>query len=772
MKLKKILMMCVISFCMALSLHASNIINGKVVISGTEIPIYKATITHADTTVYSNKKGLFTLPISTQNATIVIQANGYTKEEWLVPDSNPDASIKVYELKIKTVIKADKQKVIANREEEKISYYYVPDKQIKRLSENNLFADTMSAIKMLPGVGSKSSFDAQMYIRGGAAYEIVGVLDNVPIFQPYHWGGRVSLFNAKVAQKVEFYPGGYDARGGQSLSGIIDVYTKDGSFKKKYQELDINMTEMNYYGTFPITTDKTTTMVSYRRTYYDLFAPLFIKSDSGKVNMPYLQSFQGKLVHKLSPKHKLKLGIYGFNDGADVPLDVYSDDDESNEDEDGKFVYDTQKYIVSTQLDTTLGKNVFNEALLAFYQNKGDLALTNEWGVSSIWKEKNLILRDDISWKINEKHSLESGIIIYQVGLSTTSSWEQQPNPYEPGSVAVNVSEKIQQDMGLQMLYLQDRWALTPKTMINAGVRLESVKVTNFARQYDWQPRLSIEQRVGEATTLKTYYGKYGQQNYLTDSTLVSATTMERNLANITMDRADHYGMGLEHYLSLNTLFKTEVFYKDYDNIAIDMGRYPEIRHENKGVGHAKGLELMLQKVDGKHLEGWMTYTLSSTRRTNKDGWYTPEYDIRHMLNVYGDLNLNDRFTMVTNIKISTGTPYTPILGSEINPQTGAEQYIQGAYLSKRLPTYFRTDVWFELPGVQLICPIPFLPISDQKIGKIFPTWKLNGKTRIGFHNVFNRKNPTQYTWDNDKQEGTFINDFPFMIIFGYNIIL
>ena len=342
---------------------------------------------------------------------------------------------------------------------------------------------------------------------------------------------------------------------------------------------------MNYYGTFPITTDKTTTMVSYRRTYYDLFAPLFIKSDSGKVNLPYFQSFQGKLVHKLSPKHKLKFGIYGFNDGADMPLDAFSDDDESDEDEDGKFVYDT-KYIVNTQLDTTLGKNIFNEAMLAFYQNKGDFALTNEWGVSSIWKEKNLILRDDIT-QINEKHSLESGIILYQSGISNTSSWEQQPDPYEPGSVTVNVSEQIKQNVGLQMLYLQDRWSITPKTMVNAGIRLESTKTESFEREYSWQPRLSIEQRFGDQTTLKTYYGKYGQGTYLTDSTLVSETNMERNLADTTMDRADHYGVGLEHYLSLNTLFKA-VFYKDYNNLAIDMGTYPEIHHENKGVGRTK----------------------------------------------------------------------------------------------------------------------------------------------------------------------------------------
>ena len=98
----------------------------------------------------------------------------------------------------------------------------------------------------------------------------------------------VSIFNAKIAQKVDFYPGGYDARGGQSLSGLIDVYTRDGNFKHSETELDANLTELNIYHTSPIQKDKSTTMISYRRTYYDLFSPLFVSSDSGTVNMPNL----------------------------------------------------------------------------------------------------------------------------------------------------------------------------------------------------------------------------------------------------------------------------------------------------------------------------------------------------------------------------------------------------------------------------------------------------------------------------------------------------
>ncbi|MEK9657796.1 MAG: TonB-dependent receptor [bacterium] len=756
--------------CVLLSsvVYATVPITGRVVIKDSSIPIKGALVRMGDQTRYSDANGHFSLISPSSNTHIEISANGYATKHWNSQALKQALESGYFPLAIKTVIKAGKQQVIANRDQEKISYYYVDDKVIQRLSEGSLFSDTMSALKMLPGVASKSSFDAKMYIRGGSAYEIVGVLDDVPIMQPYHWGGRVSIFNAKIAKHVDFYPGGYDARGGQSLSGIIDVYTKDGDFDQKQQELDINMTELNYYGTFPITKKQTTSMVSYRRTYYDLFAPLFIKSDSGSVNMPYLQSFQGKLTHKLDDSHSVRLALYGFQDGANTPLDVFSDTDEK-----GKFIYDSGKYIVSTKVDSTLSPTLFNEALVAYYQNKGTFALTNKNDVDVSWHERNVILRDDLTWKGHEQHTIEAGTILYVTKATNTSSWIQSPNPKEPGSVTQNVKTSIDIPILISSLYLQDHWAFTPDLTLMTGLRLDVVRLDNYALQYDWQPRISLEYMLNDRSKIKGYYGRYAQQNYQINSLFSSSgSTLEGRIADTVMEKAQHYGIGIEHYLSPSTLFKSELFYKHYDDLGINVARYPEERYENQGFGHAHGLELMLQKVSGKRFEGWGTYTWSSTRRKDtQHGWFYPDYDIRHMLNLYGDYKVNKTLTVISNVKLSTGSPYTPILSASNNPQTGALEYQLGDYLSKRLPTYFRVDLWFETPGVRLFLPIPFLPISSHMKWGIFPYWELKGKTRLGLFNVLNRKNPSDYRWNKKKNKATFINDFPFMFIFGYKII-
>lgn len=619
---------------------------------------------------------------------------------------------------------------------------------------------------MLPGVASKGSFDASMYIRGGSAYEMVGVIDNIPIYQPYFWGGRVSLFNSKIAQKVDFFPGGYSAKYGHSLSGIIDVYTKDGDFKKAYKELDISITEMNYYQTAPIQKDKSAYMISYRRTYYDIFAPLFISDDSGPVNMPYLQSFQGKVTHKFNESQKLRTGFYIFNDGADMPLNLGE-----NDNHEGKFIYDGNKIIVSSQLDSTLSKKLFNQLTLAYYTDDGFYKTTDEHAIDAKWNEDTWMLRNDLTWELSAAHQIEGGGIYYGIARDNTSSWVQPPDPEEANSVTVNASAQANFPVVFSSLYLQDRWKMTEQSTLLMGLRWDGVKVSDFSWNSYVQPRISYQYQLAPKTTLKSYYGVYRQ--YPSDainSKLSGTNTLIREPANLKMELAAHYGTGVEHFIGDDIRFKLEAFYKDYDQLSIDTGTYPEETYKNKGVGKAGGIELMLHKISGDDYDGWITYTFSKTRRKDVDGWFIPDFDVTHMINMYGDFKVGTANHLVTTIKYSTGLPYTPILDTKTNSNTGALEYTLGNRYSKRLSDYFRVDVWYEWPGATVMLPIPFLPLSKKKIWGVFPAWDFKGSTRFGIYNLLNTRNQTSYYWSESKNKAEFVYDFPLMMIFGYNI--
>ena len=114
---------------------------------------------------------------------------------------------------------------------------------------------------------------------------------------------------------------------------------------------------------------------------------------------------------------------------------------------------------------------------------------------------------------------------------------------------------------------------------------------------------------------------------------------LESSLPDVDMEESIHYGTGVSHFLSESILVKTEVFYKKYNQLSINTANYPLEEYKNVGQGKAGGIELMIQKFSGK-IEGWLTYTQSKTRRNNQEGWFTPEYDVLHMANLYADINI------------------------------------------------------------------------------------------------------------------------------------
>ncbi|RAP30749.1 hypothetical protein DID78_02250 [Candidatus Marinamargulisbacteria bacterium SCGC AG-343-D04] len=753
--------------CLKSSLLFGYVASGKVLIKETTLPVKNAHIYTKDATTQSTNSGEFELEIEGENTLLKVEANGYEPYETILNvTSNIDLII---ELDLKTVIKAEKQTVLANRDQAQLSFYNVEEKAISRLAEATLFADTMNSLKMLPGVASKGTFDANLYIRGGNSYEIIGILDNLPVYAPYFFGGRVSIFNSKITKRVAFYPGGFEAKGGQSLSGILDVYTKDGNFKKRETEVDVNLTESNIYHAGPIKEDESAYMLSYRRTYYDLFAPLFISSKHGSVNMPYLQSFQTKFTQKLSESQTLRLGLYYFNDGLDIPFEVIDEVEEE-----GSFKYDLSQTILSLSHTAALSKYMVNEVTVGYYGRGGDYSVVVvEDNIDNAMKlkESSVIIRDDISWDMNDKHHIEFGGILYQTAIDNSLVFTVPPDPRKEGHVTINVTGKLKEPIAIYSGYLQDTWSLTEKLSFKIGARWENTRYSDFSWNSTLDPRAQIRYSLSDNTIINSYYGTYSQQLFEGNRRIVSGTEFDFSAADTDMERATHYGSGVEHYLSNTLLLKGEVFYKDYEELVIDIDDSEIVNFKNNGVGKAGGVELLLQKLSTEKGEGWATYTFSKTRRRDTEGWYIPDYDITHMVNVYADIVVRPKLHIIGTLKYSTGTPYTPVLGTEINPVTGAEEYQLGSRYSKRLDDYLRLDLWVEYDKVKFVFPIPFLPISKEKTLGIFPTWIREGATRLGVYNLLFRQNPTSYRWDEKKKEESFVYDFPFMIIYGYTLV-
>ncbi len=88
-----------------------------------------------------------------------------------------------------------------------------------------LGGDSLRSANLLPGMSSMG-VSVSPKIRGGLEDEVLVLLDGVEIIDPYHFANYQNLFSAidpRVIDDVDVYSGGFPARYGNRMSGVMEI---------------------------------------------------------------------------------------------------------------------------------------------------------------------------------------------------------------------------------------------------------------------------------------------------------------------------------------------------------------------------------------------------------------------------------------------------------------------------------------------------------------------------------------------------------------------
>lgn len=88
--------------------------------------------------------------------------------------------------------------------------------------------DLATYLQTLPGVTTTSDRGGQVFVRGGTPAENLVLVDDIPIYQPYHILGFFSVFPEDLVSGADFYAGGFGARYSGRTSSVLDVRLRDG----------------------------------------------------------------------------------------------------------------------------------------------------------------------------------------------------------------------------------------------------------------------------------------------------------------------------------------------------------------------------------------------------------------------------------------------------------------------------------------------------------------------------------------------------------------
>ncbi len=628
--------------------------------------------------------------------------------------------------------------------------------QVRKLPALFGEVDIIKNIQMLPGVITAGEGTSSFYVRGGSADQNLILIDEAPIYDPSHLFGLFSVFNADVIKDSELYKGGIPARFGGRLSSILEVRTKDGNNKNFSVAGGIGTMASRLTVEGPLKNDKSSFIVSARRSYIDLF----LKA-ADQDNLVHFYDINAKVNLKYNNNNRFFLAFYSGRD-------VFNFSDEFG-------------FAWGNKTATFRWNHLFSERLFSntsVIASNFDYKLELKDPVQGFkWTSdlQELSVKYDLSYFINTNNELSFGYHI-------------TGRRFSPGRISPNTEGSIFSDVELQRMYALDhafyisnQQRLSDKVMLDYGVRLSifqnlgssdlylyedpgnnvDIQRTDTIHYGAWEniktyvnlePRLAVRYMIDDRQSVKLSYNRMVQNTHLISAGTVPVPFNTWNPSGYYLkpQLADQIAAGYFRNFQDNMYeLSVEAYYKNIQNVT-DFADNAEIFFNEdlstefrQGNAWAYGLEFMVTKTTGK-LNGSLAYTFSNARRkvqgVNLDRSFAANYDRRNVVNLSLAYDANTKWTFGANFTYSTGRPTTLPTGKfeyqNYNPDVITER---NGY---RLPAFHRLD------------------LSATLTPKKNANRRWHGQWVFSVYNVYNRKNPfTIYTRTTKNSDGEVVGD-------------
>lgn len=653
-------------------------------------------------------------------------------------------------------IVVEDERIDANVVDVQMSRNTIDMNQVRKLPALFGEVDIIKNIQMLPGVITAGEGTSSFFVRGGSADQNLILIDEAPVYDPSHLFGLFSVFNADVIKESELYKGGIPARFGGRLSSILEVRTKDGNNKEFQGAGGIGTMASRVMLEGPIKKEKSSFIVSARRSYVDLFLRA-----ANEDNLVYFYDVNAKVNWRHNNNNRFFAAVYAGRDDLS-----FSDD----------FGFSWGNATATFRWNHLFNDRLFsNTSLIA---SNFDYALEVIDPVQGLKWTSNLqevSVKNDLTYFINPENELSFG---YHV----------TGRRFSPGKIAPNSAGSIFSTLELQKLYALDhgiyvsnQQQLGERLTLDYGVRLsifqqvgssdvyryedprDNVDVVrtdtlhfgaweNIKTYVNLEPRAGLRYILKPGQSVKASYNRMVQNTHLIASGTVPVPFNTWNPSGYYLKPqiADQWAAGYFRNFNNNVYeLSVEAYYKMMRNVTDFADNAQLFFNEDlstefrQGKSSSYGVELMLTKTTGK-LSGMIAYTWSRTVReiegVNLGKEFFANYDRRNVININATYELNPRWTFGASFNYGTGRPITLPSG----------KYEFGNY---------SPDVITERNGYRLAA-YNRLDLSATLKTRVRPERKWTGEWVFSVFNVYNQQNPfTIYTRTRQDDDGNVIGD-------------
>ncbi|MCI1753810.1 MAG: TonB-dependent receptor [Flavobacteriales bacterium] len=712
--------------------------------------------------VGTNNYGYYSATLDQGTYTLVVKYIGYAELRRSV-DLNADLKVN---LKLSTTVQVMKtvevkgERAKSQTESTDMGRMDVDVTKLQTLPALLGEVDILKTIQYLPGVKSNGEGNSGFYVRGGGPDQNLILLDEATVYNASHLFGFFSVFNADAVKDIELIKGGMPAYYGGRTSSVLAITMKDGNDKEFHGEGGIGLISSRLTLEGPIVKEKSSFIVSARRTYIDVLAKPFINPESTFAGSGYyFYDLNAKANYRLSDKDRFFLSGYFGRDVFTLT---------GNQPGSPNFKIPWGNATVSGRWNHVFGPKLFLNTTAIFSDYK--FSFTGEqdqFGFKLSSGIRDYGLKVDFNQYPNIRHNVRYG-------------FQYTYHIYTPSTVAVNSGDtnfNIDTPSKLNAheaaAYVQDDFDVTDQFRINVGLRFswfahvgpfneyitndagENIGTRDYAAgetvaQYSGlEPRVSMRYTIDKKNSIKASFNRNLQYVHLASFSSIGlpTDTWIPSGKNVKPQEAVQYALGWFRDLKERKYEGSiELYYKDMANqIEYAEGASPQdggnANYDNAlvfGNGWSYGAEFFLKRRLGK-LTGWVGYTWSKTEREFADiddGVAFPSrWDRRHDVSVVAGYELNDRWTFGGTFVYSTGQAATlPVQRYFIEGRLVSEFTQRNGF---RMAPYHRLDVAATLKNK------PTKQVTDKTSGEVSTVQrKYRSSWTFSIYNVYNRKNP------------------------------
>jgi TonB dependent receptor-like, beta-barrel/Carboxypeptidase regulatory-like domain/TonB-dependent Receptor Plug Domain len=550
-----------------------------------------------------------------------------------------------------------------------------------------LLSDPLRAAQALPGVTTNDDFRSEFAVRG-AGFDRVGLyLDGVltdNFVHTVHGGyadtGSLSVINADTVDNLSLMSGAFPSKYGDRSAAILDIETRDGNRVKPAGRFAASLSGLSGVVDGPFANGRGSYLIAGRKSYVGYLLRK-VNDQNHFTNNPPILGFadvQGKALYDLSKRNQvgfsLIFGTFNFDRNRDRNLLG----------PDTVFRATSRNLLFNAHWSYTPNSQVFWQT--RFFGLRTNFRNTNNEDIKLLdGKRTQYGVRSDLNFNARRGHRFETGVYIRSLNEKSTSEF-------------FNFSTGMLQPFTLlnhqgteESFYAQDTWSSEGLGLsLTGGGRIDHSSSTGETLL---SPRGSLGWSIGKDWKVRAAAGRYYQ---FPEFEQMFGRLGNRNLK---AERSTHYNASVERRFGDRIRFLAEVYDREDDKLFFSLFEprlvgnivtFDQFPFQNSLRGHARGVELTLQRRSANRLTGWLSYAYSHTRLTDSQTGLTfpSDTDQRHTLNVYGSYRFNERWNVSSAWRYGSGEPVPGFFR-----QVGQEYFLSNERNATRLTVYSRVDV-------------------------------------------------------------------------------